>query len=237
MMEYLKRLTNTLTMKKALMLAYVLLAIIDLINCTIPGQEISIWLRPIQMIVLLLWVNQLKLNVKRAVVISLSLLIAAVLDYLFYKYGAAIESKLILLLLIKHGFFLYLLYRDIGKLRLSKKLIRWTFNYTIIFIIICTLVGGKNNILAYVLSVQVAIVLLLISLKKSNTDIFRQKYLGYCLMILSLIFGKILLSDSRWFIEAISRFSIVLGHLLFIGGLSDVKFKLSYLAYLNLRKT
>lgn len=219
------------------MLAYILLAIIDLINCTIPGQEISIWLRPIQMIVLLLWVNQLKLNVKRAIVISFSLLIAAVLDYLFYKYGAAIESKLILLLLIKHGFFLYLLYGDIGKLRLSKKLMRWTFNYTLIFIIICTLVGGKSNILAYILSVQVAIVLLLISLKKSDTDIFRQKYLGYCLMIFSLIFGKILLSDSRWFIEAISRFSIVLGHLLFIAGLSDVKFKLSYLAYLNLRKT
>ncbi|WP_064198366.1 MULTISPECIES: hypothetical protein [Emticicia] len=224
-------------MKKALMLAYILLAIIDLINCTIPGQEISIWLRPIQMIVLLLWVNQLKLNVKRAIVISFSLLIAAVLDYLFYKYGAAIESKLILLLLIKHGFFLYLLYGDIGKLKLSKKLMRWTFNYTLIFIIICTLVGGKSNILAYILSVQVAIVLLLISLKKSDTDIFRQKYLGYCLMIFSLIFGKILLSDSRWFIEAISRFSIVLGHLLFIAGLSDVKFKLSYLSYLNLRKT
>ncbi len=219
------------------MLAYILLAIIDLINCTIPGQEISIWLRPIQMIVLLLWVNQLKLNVKRAIVISFSLLIAAVLDYLFYKYGAAIESKLILLLLIKHGFFLYLLYGDIGKLRLSKKLMRWTFNYTLIFIIICTLIGGKSNILAYILSVQVAIVLLLISLKKSDTDIFRQKYLGYCLMIFSLIFGKILLSDSRWFIEAISRFSIVLGHLLFIAGLSEVKFKLSYLAYLNLRKT
>lgn len=219
------------------MLAYILLAIIDLINCTIPGQEISIWLRPIQMIVLLLWVNQLKLNVKRAIVISFSLLIAAVLDYLFYKYGAAIEPKLILLLLIKHSFFLYLLYRDIGKLRLSKKLMRWTFNYTLIFIIICTLIGGKSNILAYILSVQVAIVLLLISLKKSDTDIFRQKYLGYCLMIFSLIFGKILLSDSRWFIEAISRFSIVLGHLLFIAGLSDVKFKLSYLAYLNLRKT
>ena len=83
------------------MLAYVLLAIIDLINCTIPGQEISIWLRPIQMIVLLFWVNQLKLNVKRAIVISFSLLIAAVLDYLFYKYGAAIESKLILLQLAK----------------------------------------------------------------------------------------------------------------------------------------
>lgn len=237
MMVYPKTFTNTLTMKKALMLAYILLAIIDLINCTIPGQEISIWLRPIQMIVLLLWVNQLKLNVNRAIFISLSLMIAAVLDYLFYKYGAAIESKLILLLLIKHGFFLYLLYRDIGKVRLSKKLIRWTFNYTLIFIIICTLVGGKNNILAYILSVQVAIVLLLISLKKSNTDIFRQKYLGYCLMIFSLIFGKILLSDSRWFIEAISRFSIVLGHLLFIAGLSDVKFKLSYLAYFNLRKT
>ncbi|GAB2632408.1 hypothetical protein GCM10027035_28400 [Emticicia sediminis] len=224
-------------MKKALMLAYILLAIIDLINCTIPGQEISIWLRPIQMIVLLLWVNQLKLNFKRAIVISFSLLIAAVLDYLFYKYGATIESKLILLLLIKHGFFLYLLYGDIDKLRLSKKLMRWTFNYTLIFIIICTLIGGKSNILAYILSVQVAIVLLLISLKKSDTDIFRQKYLGYCLMIFSLIFGKILLSDSRWFIEAISRFSIVLGHLLFIAGLSDVKFKLSYLAYLNLRKT
>lgn len=210
-------------MKRALMLAFIVLAIIDLINCTILGQEISMWLRPIQMIVLSLWVSQLKINPKRLAMIISPLLIAAILDYLFYKYGAAIEGRLILLIIIKNTFFLFLLYEDIGRLRFTRKLFRWAFNYIFIFIIICTLVGGKNNILAYTLSTQVAVILLFISLKKSDSEIFRQKYLGYCLMIFSLIFGKILFSDSRWFIEFIDRFSFMLGHLLFIAALANVK--------------
>lgn len=210
-------------MKTALMFLFVLLAIIDLINCIIPGQEISVWIRPIQMIILVLWVNQLKLNPKRSLLISIPIVMAAFMDYLFFKFGAAIESIMILLIYFKYSFLLYILYSDIGKLRLTKKLLRWAINYLIVFLIIATLVGGKNNILAYILAIQIAIIFLLISLKKSDSEIFRQKYLGYCFMVFSLIFGKILFSDSRWFVELISRFSFVFGHLLFFSGLANVK--------------
>lgn len=210
-------------MKTALMLLFILLAIIDLINCIIPGQEISLWIRPIQMIILVLWVNQLKLNPKRSLLISIPLVVAAFMDYLFFKFGAAIESIMILLIYLKYSFFLHILYSDIEKLRLTKKLLRWAINYLIIFLVIAALVGGRSNILAYILAVQIAIVFLLISLKKSDSEIFRQKYLGYCFMIFSLIFGKILFADSRWFVELISRISFVFGHLLFISGLANVK--------------
>lgn len=210
-------------MKTALMFLFVLLAIIDLINCIIPGQEISVWIRPIQMIILVLWVNQLKLNPKRSLLISIPIVMAAFMDYLFFKFGAAIESIMILLIYFKYSFLLCILYSDIGKLRLTKKLLRWAINYLIVFLIIATLVGGKNNILAYILAIQIAIIFLLISLKKSDSEIFRQKYLGYCFMVFSLIFGKILFSDSRWFVELISRFSFVFGHLLFFSGLANVK--------------
>jgi len=205
------------------MFLFVLLAIIDLINCIIPGQEISVWIRPIQMIILVLWVNQLKLNPKRSLLISIPIVMAAFMDYLFFKFGAAIESIMILLIYFKYSFLLYILYSDIGKLRLTKKLLRWAINYLIVFLIIAALVGGKNNILAYILAIQIAIIFLLISLKKSDSEIFRQKYLGYCFMVFSLIFGKILFSDSRWFVELISRFSFVFGHLLFFSGLANVK--------------
>ena len=210
-------------MKTALMFLFVLLAIIDLINCIIPGQEISVWIRPIQMIILVLWVNQLKLNPKRSLLISIPIVMAAFMDYLFFKFGAAIESIMILLIYFKYSFLLYILYSDIGKLRLTKKLLRWAINYLIVFLIIAALVGGKNNILAYILAIQIAIIFLLISLKKSDSEIFRQKYLGYCFMVFSLIFGKILFSDSRWFVVLISRFSFVFGHLLFFSGLANVK--------------
>lgn len=210
-------------MKTALMFLFVLLAIVDLINCIIPGQEISVWIRPIQMIILVLWVNQLKLNPKRSLLISIPIVMAAFMDYLFFKFGAAIESIMILLIYFKYSFLLYILYSDIGKLRLTKKLLRWAINYLIVFLIIAALVGGKNNILAYILAIQIAIIFLLISLKKSDSEIFRQKYLGYCFMVFSLIFGKILFSDSRWFVELISRFSFVFGHLLFFSGLANVK--------------
>lgn len=210
-------------MKKALMIAFVLLFVIDLINCIIPGQEISVWFRPIQMIILVLWVTQLKLKPKRSILIIIPLLMAAFMDYLFFKFGSAIEAAMILLIIIKYSFFLYLLYTDIEKLRFTKKFFRWAINYIIIFTIIAALVGGKSNILAYMLGIQVAFVFLFISLKKSESEIFRQKYFGYCLMIFSLIFGKILLSDSRWFVELISRFTFVLGHFLFVSGLANIK--------------
>jgi len=210
-------------MKKAFMLAFVLLAVIDFINCVIPGQEISVWFRPIQMMVLILWVNQLKLKPKRSFFITIPLIMAAIMDYLFFKFGSEIEVIIIALIFIKYSFFLYLLYTDIDKLRFTKKILRWLINYLVIFLVIAGLVGGKNNVLAYGLAVQVSIIFLFISLKKSDSEIFRQKYLGYCLMIFSLIFGKILFADSRWFVEFLGRFSFVFGHLLFIAGLANVK--------------
>lgn len=223
-------------MKKALVLVFIVLAIIDLINCTIPGQEISIWFRPIQMFVLLLWVNQQKNPQSKRVLLTCSLLVAVIIEFIFYRYGSSLENITIILIMVKNSFFIYLLYKDINQPQFNRKLLRWTLNYITIFLVICALAGGKNNISAYVLAIQSALILLLISLRKSDADIFRQKYLGYCLMIFSLIFGKILFSDSRWFIEAIDRFSFVLGHFLFFAGLSDVKLNLSYLTYLDFKK-
>ena len=223
-------------MKKALMLTYIVLAIIDLINCTLPGQEVSMWLRPIQMFILLLWVTQHNNPPPKKILMTCALLMAVFIEFIFYKYGSSLENTTITLIMIKSFFLIYLLYKDINKLRFTRKLLRWTFNYIAIFLVICALAGGKNNISAYMLAIQSAIILLLISLRKSDTEIFRQRYLGYCLMIFSLIFGKILFSDSRWFIELIDRLSFVLGHFLFFAGLSDVKLNLSYSPYLDFKK-
>jgi hypothetical protein len=223
-------------MKKALMLTYIVLAIIDLINCTLPGQEVSMWLRPIQMFILLLWVNQHKNPPPKKILMACALLMAVFIEFIFYKYGSSLENTTITLIMIKSFFLIYLLYKDINKLRFTRKLLRWTFNYIAIFLVICALAGGKNNFSAYMLAIQSAIILLLISLRKSDTEIFRQKYLGYCLMIFSLIFGKILFSDSRWFIELIDRLSFVVGNFLFFAGLSDVKLNPSISPYLDLKK-
>lgn len=223
-------------MKKALMLAYLVLAIIDLINCTLPGQEVSMWLRPIQMFILLLWVNQHKNPPIKKNLMTCALSMAIIIEFVFYKYGSSLENTTIILIMFKSFFLVYLLYKDIIRLRFTRKLLRWTLSYVAIFIVICALAGGKNNISAYILAIQSAVILLLISLRKSDAEIFRQKYLGYCLMIFSLIFGKILFSDSRWFIEFIDRFSFVLGHLLFFAGLSDVKLNLTYSLSLDLKK-
>lgn len=224
-------------MKKALVLVFIVLAIIDLVNCAIPGQEISIWFRPIQMFILLLWVNQQQTPLSKRILLTCALLIAIIIEFIFYRYGSSLENMIITLIMIKSFFFIYFLYKDINKLKFNRKLLRWSLSYTAIFLVICVLAGGKNNISAYVLAVQSALILLLISLRKSDAEIFRQKYLGYCLMIFSLIFGKILFSDSRWFVELIDRLSFVVGHFLFFAGLSNVKLKLSYSPYLDLEKS
>lgn len=223
-------------MKKALMLTSIVLAIIDLINCTLPGQEVSMWLRPIQMFILLLWVNQHENPLTKRILLTCALLVAIIIEFIFYKYGSSLENITIILIMVKSFFFIYLLCKDINQLRFTRKLLRWALSYLIILLAICALAGGKNNVSAYVLAIQSALILLLISLRKSDTEIFRQKYLGYCLMIFSLIFGKILFSDSRWFIELIDRFSFVVGHFLFFAGLSNVKLKLSYSPYFDLEK-
>lgn len=218
------------------MLTSIVLAIIDLINCTLPGQEVSMWLRPIQMFILLLWVNQHENPLTKRILLTCALLVAIIIEFIFYKYGSSLENITIILIMVKSFFFIYLLCKDINQLRFTRKLLRWALSYLIILLAICALAGGKNNVSAYVLAIQSALILLLISLRKSDTEIFRQKYLGYCLMIFSLIFGKILFSDSRWFIELIDRFSFVVGHFLFFAGLSNVKLKLSYSPYFDLEK-
>ncbi len=218
------------------MLTYIVLAIIDFINCTLPGQEVSMWFRPIQMFILLLWVNQHKNPLTKRILLTCALLVAIIIEFIFYRYGSSLENTIIILIMIKSFFLIYLLSKDINQLRFTPKLLRWALSYLIIFLVICTLAGGKNNISAYLMAIQSALILLLISLRKSDTEIFRQKYLGYCLMIFSLIFGKILFSDSRWFVELLDRFSFVLGHFLFFAGLSDVKLKLSFSPILDLKK-
>lgn len=218
------------------MLTYIVLAIIDLINCTLPGQEVSMWFRPIQMFILLLWVNQHKNPLTKRILLTCALLVAIIIEFIFYRYGSSLENTTIVFIMIKSFFFLYLLSKDIHQLRFTPKLLRWALSYLIILLATCALAGGKNNISAYLLAIQSALILLLISLQKSDTEIFRQKYLGYCLMIFSLIFGKILFSDSRWFVELLDRISFVLGHFLFFAGLSDVKLRLSYSPNLDLKK-
>ncbi len=205
------------------MLTYIVLAIIDLINCTLPGQEVSMWLRPFQMFILLLWINQHKNSLISKILMTFTLLMAVIIEFVFCKYGSSLENTIILLIMVKNFFLSYLLYKDINQLQFTRKLLRWAFSYIAVFLVICALVGGKNNISAYLLAIQSAIILLLISLRKSDSTIFRHRYLGYCLMIFSLIFGKILFYDSRWFIELIDRFSFVFGHFLFFAGLLNLK--------------
>lgn len=209
-------------MRKAFMLVFIALTIVDLINCAFEWREVSMWLRSVQMVVLLLWVSQFNLSPILRLNLTAALILSVVIEFLFYSYGASLENIIIFLISSKNVAFIYILYKDIKKLRLTQKLIRWALTYIGIFITICFLIDGYNALI-YIIGIESAVILLFISLKKSDAIMFRQKYLGYCIMILSLIFGKILIYDSRWFIEAIDRISFALGHLLFVAGLMNVK--------------
>lgn len=210
--------------RRIILFIFFVLTIIDLYNCTLPGQEFNQLIRPIQMLVLLLWVlskTQFSLNL---FLITVALVIASIADYVFYKFGSLQENTTILFIILKNFIFLTILYRDVKSLlRPSQKLYRWALNYLIALVGICFLIDGIDNWLTYVIAIQSSIVFLFISLQKSDSIIFKQLYVGFSLIVLSLIFGKILLADSRWFIEAIDRFSFVFGHLLFIAGLANIK--------------
>ncbi len=82
---------------------------------------------------------------------------------------------------------------------------------------------GNENWLAYVVAILSGKILLLISMQATKPHLFRQLYFGYALVILAMVFGKILVSDTRWFIEIITRFALVFGHLLFVSGLANIK--------------
>jgi hypothetical protein len=222
--------------KGIILFIFVVLTIIDFYNCFLPGQEFNQLIRPIQILVLLLWILSKAPFSITLLLISSSLGIASIADFIFYKYGSVHENSTILFIIVKNFCFIGILYLSIkSTLELSKKLCIWIFRYELIMISICYLIDGLSNWLAYVVALQSGIILLFISLKKSDSIIFKQLYFGYSLIILSLIFGKILLTDSRWFVELIDRISFVFGHILFISGLNNTKLNIIQSKSLDVR--
>jgi hypothetical protein len=210
--------------RRVIFFIFAVLTIIDFYNCILPGQEFNQMIRPIQMLVLLLWLLPKKVFSLKSILIYISMAIASVADYVFYKYGSIHENSTILFIILKNFCFIGILYLSIkSTLKSSKKLYIWALRYELIMISICYMIDGLSNWLAYVMALQSGVILLFISLKKGDAEIFKQLYFGYTLIILSLIFGKILLTDSRWFIELIDRVSFVFGHILFISGLNNTK--------------
>jgi hypothetical protein len=125
---------------------------------------------------------------------------------------------------LKNCFFLGILYLSVkNTLKFSKKLFFWAFRYVFILVFVCFLMEGFTNGLAYIIAIQSGISLLLISVQKCNETIFRQLYVGFSIIILSIIFGEILIADSRWFVEVIARLTFVFGHFLFVAGLANIK--------------
>ncbi len=210
-------------LKKTILLIFFLLLILDFYDCTIAGFEISIWLRPTQMIVLCFFVFQKRLSYLISSLLLGSLLLTSITEYIFYSTGLANENILITLLLLKNLCYIIVLQNSKNKFRFSTKFFRWIFTYLIISITICLLVVGNENLYFYLLAIQSGMILFLISLQIKPLTIFRQLYLGYTLMILAMIFGKILVTDARWFVEIITRIALLFGHLLFASALVDIK--------------
>lgn len=209
--------------KKSILLLFFLLFFYDLYDCTKTGLEISIWLRPIQMIVLSVFVIYHYLTFLETSLLVCSLILTAITEHIFYSTGLVHENVLITLLLLKNLCFITILQNSKNKLRFSGKFFRWIFTYLIISITICVLVVGNENLYFYLLAVQSGMILFLISLQIKELVLFRQMYLGYALVILAMIFGKILINDSRWFVEIITRLALLLGHLFFISALANIK--------------
>ncbi|WP_064198365.1 MULTISPECIES: hypothetical protein [Emticicia] len=209
--------------QKQILFVYLLLFIYDLYDCTKTGFEVSLWFRPVQMLVLFIFVYHPKLSFLESSLIFGSLLLTSITEYIFYSTGLVHANTLIVLLLLKNLCFIIILQNPKNKLRFSLKLFRWIFTYLIISITICLLVVGNENLYFYLLAIQSGMILFLISLQVRDLSLFRQMYLGYALVILAMIFGKILISDSRWFIEILTRLALLLGHLFFISSLTDLK--------------
>lgn len=210
-------------LQKQILLVFLLLFIYDLYDCTKTGFEVSVWFRPVQMLVLFIFVYHPKLSFLESSLILGSLLLTSITEYIFYSTGLLHANTLIVLLLLKNLCFIIILQNPKNKLRFSLKLFRWIFNYLIISITICLLVVGNENLYFYLLAIQSGMILFLISLQIRDLSLFRQMYLGYALVILAMIFGKILISDSRWFIEILTRIALLSGHLFFISSLIGLK--------------
>lgn len=210
-------------LKKNILLIFFLLLIFDLYDCTIAGFELSIWIRPIQMIVLCLFVFQKRLSSIFSFLLLSSLFLTSITEHIFYSTGLANENILIALLLLKNLCYIIILQSSKNKLRFSTKFFRWIFTYLIISITICLLIVGSENLYFYLLAIQSGMILFLISLQIKPLTLFRQLYLGYTLIILAMIFGKILIVDARWFVEIITRLALLLGHLIFTSALVDIK--------------
>lgn len=209
--------------KKKILLIFSLLLIYDLYDCTKTGFEVSVWFRPVQMLVLFIFVYHPKLSFLESSLLFGSLLLTSITEYIFYSTGLLYANTLIVLLLLKNLCFIIILQNPKNKLRFSLKFIRWIFTYLIISVTICLLVVGNENLYFYLLAVQSGMILFLISLQIKDLSLFRQMYLGYALIILAMIFGKILINDSRWFVEIITRLALLLGHLFFISALANIK--------------
>jgi hypothetical protein len=210
--------------KKGIMLVFIILLLIDLYTCTLPGQEYSIWLRPLQMQVLFLWIYQKKRPFIDNFLLFCPLFLTSIFEHIFYSTGFVNENILLMLLFLKNIFFIIILYRNLNvKPKISKRLYRWIFNYFIAALLFCYFVVGNDNWLYFVGATLSAAVLFFISLRATNVGYFRQLYLGYALIVLAMIFGKILQFDPRWFIEAMTRISLNFGHLLFVAGLAQIK--------------
>lgn len=209
--------------QKQILFVFLLLFIYDLYDCTKTGFEVSVWFRPVQMLVLFIFVYHPKLSFLDSALLLGSLLLTSITEYIFYSTGLLYANTLIVFLLFKNLCFIIILQNPKNKLRFSLKFFRWIFTYFIISITICLLVVGNENLYFYLLAVQSGMILFLISLQIRDLAMFRQMYLGYALVILAMIFGKILVSDSRWFIEIFTRIALLLGHLFFISSLAGLK--------------
>lgn len=209
--------------QKNILFVFFLLLIYDLYDCTKVGFDVSIWFRPVQMIVLCLFVFNKNLTFLNFLLIFSSLLLTSIIGCIFYSTGLLYGNIITSLLLIKNLCFIIVLQNSKEKLRFSMKLLRWILTHLILSAIVCFLIVGNENLYFYLLALQSGIIILLISLQIKELSLFRQMYLGYSLMIFATIFGKIFVADSRWFIEIIARLALIFGHLLFISALADIK--------------
>lgn len=209
--------------QKLILFIFLLLFIYDLYDSTKIGFEVSVWFRPVQMLVLFSFVYHRKLSLLETSLLFSSLLLTSITEYLFYSTGLLHANTLIALLLLKNLCFIIILQNPKHKLRFSFKFFRWIFTYFIISITVCLLIVGNENLYFYLLAVQSGMILFLISLQVKELALFRQMYLGYALVILAMIFGKILVTDARWFIEIITRVALIFGHLFFISALANIK--------------
>lgn len=212
------------TPKKWILIVFFLIMLFDFYDCTQPGHQISKWLRPLQLQIIFVFVLQKKLSLINNLLLFISLAISSITEYLFYSTGLLNENSIIFLLIIKKMCFLILLYQGITKkVLMSNKLLRWLLIYFFIAMFVCFLVVANENLFYYLLAFQSGLILMFISLQVKDLQLFKQMYLGYAMIILAMIFGKILIKDPRWFVEILTRFMLLIGHLLFLSALAKIK--------------